>query len=222
MKICGLTNYEDAAKAVALGADYIGFIFAESPRKVDAEIVAGILIKLKENGLRNKVKAVGVFVNEEKGNIERIIKKTGINIVQLHGDETPEVANRFTFPWYKVFRVASKEDVDKQIFPKGYLWQCNRVLIDTKLESLYGGTGKRIDLSVAQYAKDRTEVMGKKFFLAGGITPENVFELLDGINPDGIDLGSGIEEIEGKKSHKKMGLLFKEINRFKENVTTKV
>ena len=215
VKICGLTNYEDAAKAVSLGADYIGFIFAESPRKVDAEIVAEILIKLKENELRDKVKTVGVFVNEEKENIERIVKQTDIDVVQLHGDETPAVANRYTFPWYKVFRVSTKEDVDTQIFPKGYLWQCGRLLVDTKVESLYGGTGKGIDVSVAQYAKDRTEIMGKKFFLAGGITPENVFELLNGIRPDGIDIGSGVEDTKGKKSHKKMELLFKEINIYK-------
>ncbi len=215
MKMCGLTNYEDAAKAVALGANYIGFIFAESPRRVNAEIVADVLNKLKENNIRDKVKAVGVFVNEEKENIEKVIKQTGIDIVQLHGDEKPADANRYTFPWYKVFRIATKEDVDKQIFPKGYLWQCNRLLVDTKVASFYGGTGKRIDLSVAQYAKDRTEVMGKEFFLAGGITPENVFELLSGIIPDGIDIGSGVEEIEGKKSHKKMELLFEEIGRYR-------
>lgn len=216
MKICGLTNCEDAEKAVTLGAGYIGFIFAKSPRKVDTEIAADILKKLKENELRDKVKAVGVFVNEEKENIEKIIKQTGIDIVQLHGDETPAVANKYTFPWYKVFRIASREDVDKQILSKGYLWQCDRLLIDTKVASFYGGTGKRIDLSVAKYAKDRTEVMGKKFFIAGGITPENVFELLDGIRPDGIDIGSGVENTKGKKSHKKMELLFEEIGRFRE------
>ena len=216
VKICGLTNYEDAAKAVALGADYIGFIFAESPRRVDAETVAGIIKKLKENKAGNKVKAVGVFVNEEKENVDKIIKQSGIDIVQLHGDESPAYANKLTFPWYKVFRISSHEDVDNQIFPKGYLWQCNRLLVDTKGESLYGGTGKRIDLSVAKYAKDRTEVMGKEFFLAGGITPENVFELLSGIRPDGIDIGSGIEEVEGKKSHEKMELLFEEIGRYRE------
>ena len=215
VKICGLTNYEDAAKAVTLGADYIGFIFAESPRKVYAEIVADILNKLKENNIRDKVKAVGVFVNEEKENIEKIIKQTGIDIVQLHGVEKPADANRLTFPWYKVFRISSREDVDNQIFPKGYLWQCSKLLIDTKVANLYGGTGKKIDLNVAQYARDRTEVMGKKFFLAGGINPDNVFELLNGIGPDGIDVGSGVEELEGKKSHKKMELLFEEIERYR-------
>jgi phosphoribosylanthranilate isomerase len=215
VKICGLTNYEDAAKAVTLGADYIGFIFAESPRQVIPESVADIIKKLKENKLRDKVKAVGVFVNEEKENIEKIVKQTGIDIVQLHGDETPAAANRYSFPWYKVFRIASKEDVDTQIFPKGYLWQCDRLLVDTKVKCQYGGTGKNIEFIVARYAKEKTKDIGKDFFLAGGITPENVYEILNGIQPDGIDVGSGIEEEKGKKSHQGMELLFEEINRYK-------
>jgi phosphoribosylanthranilate isomerase len=215
VKICGLTNYNDAALAVKLGADYLGFIFAESPRKVTVEIVVDILTKLKENELRDKAKVVGVFVNEEGENIENIIRQTGIDIVQLSGDEKPADANKFAFPWYKVFRISSKEDVDNQIFPKGYLWQCNKLLVDTKVAGLYGGTGKSIDLSVAQYAKNRTKEVGKKFFLAGGINPENVYELITTVIPDGIDVGSGVEESKGRKSKSKMEKLFEEINRLK-------
>ena len=220
VKICGLTNCEDAAKAVTLGADYIGFIFAESTRQVNVENAADILNKLKESKLRDKVKAVGVFVNEEKENIKKVIKQTGIDLVQLHGDETPALVNRYSFPWYKVFRIASKEDVDKQIFPKGYLYQCNRILIDTKVKCQYGGTGKNIQFIVALYAKEKTKEIGKEFFLAGGITPENVYEILNSIQPDGIDVGSGVEEKKGKKSHKRMELLFEEINRYKKNIVT--
>lgn len=215
VKICGLTNYEDAAKAVTLGADYIGFIFAESPRKVEVKTVTNILNKLKKNKLRDKVKAVGVFVNEEKKRVEQIVKQTGIEIIQLHGDEKPAMANKYTFPWYKVFRIASKEDVDNQIFPKGYLYQCEIILIDTKVTCQYGGTGKSIEFVVALYARQKTKEIGKEFFLAGGVTPENVYEILNGIQPDGIDVGSGIEETKGKKSHKRMQLLFEEVNRYK-------
>lgn len=216
VKICGLTNYEDAALAVKLGADYLGFIFAPSPRQIDAEGVTAILHELKVSGLRDKVKTVGVFVNEKNEIIERVIETTGINIVQLHGDETCEETKSYSFPWYKALRIASKEDVGKQIFSNNCAWNCSRLLIDSKVEGLYGGTGKSVTADVALYAKEKIKEAGKDFFLAGGVTPENVFNILDSIKPDGIDVGSGIEETKGKKSSEKMEKLFEEIREYKK------
>lgn len=109
MKMCGLTNYEDAAKAVALGANYIGFIFAESPRRVNAEIVADVLNKLKENNIRDKVKAVGVFVNEEKENIEKVIKQTGIDIVQCMVMKSRQMQIDILFPGTRFFVLPLKK-----------------------------------------------------------------------------------------------------------------
>ncbi len=215
VKICGLTNYEDAALAVKLGADNIGFIFAASPRQITVEKAAELITKLKENGLCEKVKTVGVFVNEQKEIIEEIIRHSGIDLVQLHGDETDVETEAYTYPWYKALHIKSREDVDNTI--NGRSWSCSRLLIDTKVKGTYGGTGKSIDEDVALYAGGKIQGAGKEFFLAGGIGPENVYSILTAVRPDGIDVGSGVEEKKGKKSFKRMELLFKEIKRYNED-----
>ncbi len=213
VKICGLTRYEDAALAVKLGADYIGFIFAASPRQITVEKAAELVQKLEENGLSEKVKTVGVFVNEQKEIIEEIIRHVGIDLIQLHGDETDTETQAYSFPWYKALRIRSREDVENTITTQN--WHCPRLLIDTKVKGTYGGTGISIDEDVARYAGATIRGAGKEFFLAGGIGPENVFQLLNAVQPDGIDVGSCIEEAEGKKSVEKMAQFFEEIERFK-------
>lgn len=205
VKICGITNIEDAELAVQLGADYLGFIFAPSPRQVSSQGAAVILEELSKLNLRNAIKAVGVFVNEREEVIKEVIWETGIDEVQLHGDEDAREVNSYTFTWYKALRVGSREDAAIQS------WNCSRLLIDTRVEGVYGGTGQTISLDVARYARDRIRGAGKEFFLAGGITPDNVSRLIDGIHPDGIDVGSGVEETTGKKSKEKMRRLFAEI-----------
>jgi phosphoribosylanthranilate isomerase len=216
VKICGLTNYNDAALAVKLGADYIGFIFAQSPRQVDDKRVSDIIRKLSENGLLNSVKTVGVFVNESSERIKTIVEKTGIDIIQFHGDEKSDEVNTFPLPWYKALRIKSREDVDKQIDKEGRNWTCSRLLVDTAVEGMYGGTGEMLAADVACYACECVKNIGKEFFLAGGITPENVFEIIATVRPDGIDIGSGVEESKGRKSKEKLEKLFEEVNRFRE------
>ena len=216
VKICGLTNFEDACISTTLGANYIGFIFAHSPRRVTPEKVRSILKKLHEKNLRNRVTAVGVFVNEKKTRIEKIISQTGIDIVQLHGDEPPGEVNKYPFPWYKTLRIASKEDLDQIITPRNSFWNCPQLLIDTKVEGIYGGTGKMIDQEIAYSARNAVHKKKKKFFIAGGITPENVLNVLNKLNPDGIDIGSGVEYQKGKKSFEKFYKLFSEIAKYRQ------
>jgi phosphoribosylanthranilate isomerase len=216
VKICGLTNFEDAYRATTLGARYIGFIFAHSPRKVTPEKVSSILKKLHEKNLRNRVTAVGVFVNEKKEMIEHIISRTGIDMVQLHGDEPQAEVNTYLFPWYKTLRIASKEDLDQIIAPQNSFWKCTQLLIDTKVKGVYGGTGKMIDQEIAYAARNAVHRRKKKFYIAGGITPENVFNLLNSLNPDGIDIGSGVECQKGKKSFEKLQELFSEIEKYRQ------
>ncbi len=214
IKICGITNYNDAALAVKLGAEYIGFIFAESPRQVKADTVADILHRLREQGLNKSVKTVGVFVNEQPETIEKILTQTGIDLIQLHGDETSSDAIQYPFQWYKALRISSKVDVDRAV--DNWTSCCSQLLIDTKVKDSYGGTGKRIAEEVALYAKNRIVEAGKRFFLAGGINPENVYSIVTKIQPDGIDIGSGVEGIKGKKSKEKMIKLFKEIEQYRK------
>jgi len=215
VKICGLTNYEDTALAVSLGADVIGFIFAQSPRKVAPETVAGLLRALSAKGLRDRVITVGVFVNEKQETIERVLRQTGLDTVQLHGDEKSTDADRYPFNWYKALRISSKEDVDTVVVKEQ--WHCSRLLVDAMVAGLYGGTGKKITVDVARYAKKRVKDAGKEFFLAGGITPENVYTVLNAVQPDGIDVGSGVEETPGKKSVEKMERLLGEIKRYEND-----
>jgi phosphoribosylanthranilate isomerase len=207
IKICGITNIEDAELALRLGADYLGFIFAPSPRQVSPQDAAVILDELSRKSLRNTFKAVGVFVNEQEETIKEVIWQTGIDEVQLHGEEDARAANSYTFTWYKALRVASREDVDNVDIRS---WNCPRLLLDTRVDSMYGGTGQTVPLDVARYAGDRIKGAGKEFFLAGGITPDNVSRLIAALQPDGIDVGSGSEESKGKKSAEKMTRLFAE------------
>lgn len=211
VKICGITNYEDALCAIEHGVDYLGFIFAKSPRQVTPEQVKCIIKRLKDKVTKNKVKFVGVFVNEDNIKINAIIKKTGIDIIQYHGDESTNQTNACQLPWYRAIRVNSKEDVDLAMNKK---WFCNRLLADTKTEGVYGGSGKIITPEIALYAKNKIQKSGKEFFLAGGITPDNVYSIIEAVKPDGIDLGSGVEIEKGKKSADKIKKLFREIIRF--------
>lgn len=203
IKVCGLTNLKDAQLAIDLGADYLGFIFAESPRQTDPEAVRIIISNLKN---RDKAKCVGVFVNEQMEIMEAIAKDCGLDLIQLHGDEDKNAASVLTVPWYKAFRLGDENDLNEMLS-----WPCSRFLADAKVEGLYGGTGKKVSSEVAELACKKTKELNKEFFLAGGITPENVKGLVDSIKPDGIDVSSGIEIKLGKKDPVKMKKLFSEL-----------
>lgn len=105
IKICGLTNLNDAQLAVDLGADYLGFIFAESPRQTDPEAVRMIISNLK---IRKNVKCVGVFVNEQIEIMEAIVHDCGLDMLQLHGDEDKNGAKALSVPWYKALGLEMK------------------------------------------------------------------------------------------------------------------
>lgn len=205
IKICGLTNLNDAQQAVDLGANYLGFIFAESPRQTDPEAVRIIISNLKN---RDRVKCVGVFVNEQMEIMEAIANDCGLDLLQLHGDEDKNAAKILTVPWYKAFRLGDENDVEEMLS-----WSCSRFLADAKVAGLYGGTGKTVSPELARLACQKTQDLKKEFFLAGGITPENVRDLINAVKPDGIDVSSGIESKPGKKDPEKMVKLFENISK---------
>lgn len=206
IKICGLTNLQDAQLAVDLGAQYLGFIFAESPRQTDPEAVRIIISNLKN---RDRVKCVGVFVNEQMEIMEAIAHDCGLDLLQLHGDEDKDAAKTLTVSWYKAFRLGDERDIENML-----TWSCSRYLADAKVEGLYGGTGKTITPELAREACNRTGNVNKEFFLAGGITPNNVKGLVESIKPDGIDVSSGVELKAGQKDPEKMKNLFSELKDF--------
>lgn len=192
VKICGITNLEDAIAAADAGADALGFIFyKESPRYIEP-VDAGKIIKR----LPPFVKSVGVFVNEDESSIRRIIEIAWIEILQLHGDEPPGFCTIFHQPVIKAIRIKDRESIS-------LLREYNvpAFLLDSYSESGYGGTGKGFDLAIAIEAKRYGRII-----LSGGLTPVNVGDAVKRVRPYAVDVCSGVEASAGKKDHEKVRL----------------
>jgi len=216
VKICGITNLKDAIKAVELGASYLGFVFSSSSRQVTVRDCQVILAGLDKKGLRKKIKAVGVCVNETKTEMEKMVEECGLDFIQLHGDEKIKFSNGLQFPWYRALRIKDEKDIAILSVDS---WDCKRLLIDARVDGAYGGTGKRISAEIARMAGEKIRESGKEFFLAGGLNPDNIKEAILSIHPDGVDISSGVETRPGKKSYGKMEKLFREINEAKDFAT---
>lgn len=190
IKICGLTNSEDALKAAELGADYAGFIFySQSPRCVRAEQASSIIKMLPES-----TKAVGVFVNQSLSEIEEVLKVCDLSAVQLHGEESPEFASKVPSPVIKAFRIKDEASLDGV-----NAYDVFAYLFDSYSGNFYGGTGKMFDLSLL--AKKH---FNKPVFLSGGLIPENVCSAIKEVQPYAVDVCSGTEREPGKKNHNKL------------------
>lgn len=198
VKICGITNYEDALWATNLGADYIGFNFYKnSKRKVTTENAANIISKLPPF-----VQKVWVGVNEPIENIEKTLKKIPFEIIQLHGDEKPEYIRELKerFPQVKImkaFRIADEKDLEE--IPN-YKELVDFILLDSKSEEELGGTGKSFDWKLAKKAK-KFEI---PIFLAGGLNAENVKKAIKTVAPYCVDVASGVERTPRRKDFNKM------------------
>jgi phosphoribosylanthranilate isomerase len=188
VKVCGITNPADARVAAEAGADAVGFIFAESPRLVSAEEARRISIALPENVLK-----VGVFVNAPPEEVLRAAKEAGLDMAQLHGDETPETVAAVRaggLPVMKALRVRNAEDLeDVERF------DADLFLLDAYSEKARGGTGERFDWPLAKSLKGRGNIV-----VSGGLAPENVREALDFFEPYGVDASSSLEDAPGKKN----------------------
>ncbi len=192
VKICGITNVEDALDAVEAGADAIGFVFyKKSPRYIEPSI-AGEIIK----SLPPFTVTVGVFVNEDPSEIKRIRDLTGINIIQLHGEEPPEsIVN--PHKTIKSIRVRELTDLEPIRLYSGV----SAFLLDTYTPDKYGGTGEVFNWDVAIHAKEFGRII-----LAGGLNPENIERAIRYVRPYGVDVSSGVEKKKGKKDRELMRL----------------
>ncbi len=179
VKICGLRNKEAIQAAVASGVDFIGFVFAESKRRVTVEEA-----KELAQFVPNNVKKVGVFVNESLENIHEITKTVGLDYVQLHGDETPAFCQELALPVIKAFEVKSVKDLDKVV-----AYQCDYYLLDSPGGKYRGGSGKTFDWALAK----EYDFLSKKILLAGGLKADNVKEAITEVLPAGVDVSSGVE-----------------------------
>lgn len=195
-KICGITNLSDAQAAAVHGASAIGFIFYEkSSRAISIEDA-----KFISRHLSNNISKVGVFVNHDKAFIEEAIRSVSLNIIQLHGDETPGFCNQFDVPVLKALRIKDKASLSvmDQYNVAGFL-------LDTFSTKQYGGTGETFDWSLLN-GKLETPII-----LSGGLNPDNILDAIDSVNPAAIDVNSGVEISPGKKDHQKINLLFKNL-----------
>jgi len=197
IKICGITNIEDALLAESFGVDAVGFIFYnKSNRYVTPEQAENIIRTLSP--LTSKI---GVFVDENSENINNISRQTGINVVQLHGDENPDIIKNISLPVIKAFRVDDNFDYNKLNQYQEY-----SLLLDAYTENDYGGTGNKFNW-------DKIPVQIKnKIILAGGISSDNIEFIYKNINPAAVDLSSSLEVKPGKKDKKKMEKFFNKAN----------
>jgi phosphoribosylanthranilate isomerase len=208
IKICGLTNYEDAKNAAYFGADFLGFIeYKKSPRFIDLELVCDIAKNIKT--VKKDIKIVGVFVNETLGNLEIIAKKGIFDVFQLHGDEDFDYINTLKqklenskIKIWKALRIKEKNDIERL---DKYLKLVDKVLLDTYKDSLYGGTGTNFDWDILETIDKN--VLKDQIILSGGIGLENILEALKQ-DVFAIDVNSKIEKSPGKKNLDMMKKMF--------------
>ncbi|MFN7138916.1 MAG: phosphoribosylanthranilate isomerase [Limisphaerales bacterium] len=191
IKICGITNLDDARAAVDAGADALGFMFFDqSPRNIQVETAA-----LVAQSISPWVLKVGVFVNPDPALVQTALAHCGLNILQFHGDETPEFCQQFGVMTMKAFRVkdaASLEALQR--------YDTNAFLLDSYVAGKQGGTGEKFNWDLAVEARK----YGKPIFLAGGLNAHNVQDAIEQVRPFGIDVSSGVESAPGKKDHQKI------------------
>jgi len=197
VKICGITNYEDAVAALDMGADLLGFNFySKSPRFIPSEKAREIISKLP-----GFIDIAGVFVNESIEQIQETKNMCQLDWVQLHGDEDPEFCKQFLSHNVKVMKaIRVKEQSDIQ---QAEDYFTDAILLDAFDPEKYGGTGLSFDWNIIGH-------INKRIFLAGGINPDNAAEAAE-LGVYGIDVCSGIEAEPGKKDHEKMKKLFANI-----------
>jgi len=197
VKICGITNYEDAVAAMDMGADLLGFNFySKSPRYIEPAKAAEIIKRLPAF-----IDVSGVFVNSTLEEIREIAGLCQLDWIQLHGDETTDFCKWLAYDSVKTMKALRVKDVADLQRVDNYF--TDAVLLDTYNTERYGGTGLTFDWNIIGH-------VAKRVFLAGGITPENA-AIAVGLGVYGIDVCSGVEASPGKKDHGKMKALFDSI-----------
>lgn len=197
VKVCGMRDLEDAVAACEFGADAVGFVFfRKSPRYVDPLRAKGIIERLPGNAAK-----IGVFVNQELSEVRHIFSFCGLDLIQLHGNETMEYC-RMIPPglWIKAVPLETHNDLVglERLQPRAFL-------VDARDPVRYGGTGKVSNWELAAVLAARYPVI-----LAGGLNPTNVKEAICAVSPAAVDVGSGVEKAPGKKDHEKMRAFIQE------------
>ncbi len=199
IKICGITNKDDALWAVDLRVDALGFIFAESPRRMEPDVVCEI-VKL----LPPFISTVGVFVDEDKEKVKEIADLCSLTALQFHGEESPANCRGFRQKIIKSFRVK-----DESVLKKATSYKVDAYLLDTYLPDRSGGTGKTFNWEIAEKVKE----LGVPLILSGGLNPDNVARAISEVRPYAVDVSSGVESREAKKDYGKLERLVKTVRK---------
>lgn len=192
IKICGITNEKDAIMVSNLGADALGFVFAPSKRKVSPAVVKKIIKKIPPF-----ITTVGVFMNQPLEEVNKIVGQTSLDAVQLHGDEEPEYCNKVKRKVVKRILVTQK-DTKESLLSRMEGYSVSAYILDPGT-----GSGKTFNWDLAHKIK-------KPLIIAGGLTPENVKDVVKKLHPYGVDVSSGVEKSYGKKDRKKIEKFIRE------------
>lgn len=188
VKICGITDIETARKVQAAGAQFIGFVFTPSKRRISPMQAGEIATHISPD-----LKKVGVFVNESIENIKYIAKLVGLDYIQLHGNESPSVARALPYPIIKAFSIHEVNPNTIHDYP------CDYLLIDSPGKKYRGGSGYTFNWRKL----DDLEIDKDKLILAGGLSINNIRKAIETVRPIGVDVSSGVET-DGKKDHDKI------------------
>ncbi len=191
VKICGITNYEDAYAATQLGADALGFVFFQgSPRCIQAKDAQAIITQLPMF-----VSAVGLFVNASAEDVLNTLAQASIDILQFHGDESPDFCRQFNRPYIKAIRVKNQQDIENAMLQFA---DARALLLDAHVDGVFGGTGKTFDW---QTLPERWRM---PWILSGGLGPHNIKEAIESTGALAVDVSSGVEQQAGQKDIEKM------------------
>ena len=206
IKICGIKTLSDAQAAIEAGADYLGFnFFPKSARFIEIKKFIEIGAVLKKT--HPSIKLVGVFVNSSSDEINSLLETGILDLIQLHGDESPEFCAGFQNKAFKAFRGMLGAEADVYVRSEAPAF-----LVDAAVNGSYGGTGRVADWSSAARLAKRYPL-----FLAGGLKPENVAEAVRQVNPWGVDVASGVESSPGKKDLSKMNAFVQAVHSIRSN-----
>jgi phosphoribosylanthranilate isomerase len=191
VKICGITRSEDLRSACEAGADALGFVFyAKSPRNLSVEQGAKLL-----NGLPPFVQSVGLFVDADPGFVQSVLEMVPLDVLQFHGDESPEYCRQFGRPYIKAVRVREGIDLVKYAADFGH---ARGLLLDAYIPGVPGGTGEQFDWRLIPAG------LAKPIVLSGGLTPDNVENAIREVKPWAVDVSSGVEQAKGIKDAAKV------------------
>jgi phosphoribosylanthranilate isomerase len=191
IKICGITREADGQFAATLGVDAVGFVLAESPRRIQPEIVREI-----STSLPPFVSSVGVFVDADLESVRQIAGFCGLGWVQLHGNESPDYCRALELNVLKAIRVKGRQSIETMA---AYKHCVKGFILDAYVKGQAGGTGKSLDWNLAKEAKKHGPII-----LSGGLTPEDVRKAINEVRPYGVDVSSGVESSPGMKDHDKI------------------